>query len=70
MKNLIGKGQHIVNVGNHPHIKLVGKAKEQKQYKTIYIHNKSLQDTQNIDIKCVKKCKQEGRKVQMQGCCI
>lgn len=55
MKNLIGKGQHIVNVGNHPHIKLVGKAKEQKQYKTIYIHNKSLQDTQKNRYKMCQK---------------
>ena len=28
MKKLIGKGKHIVKVGNHPHTKLLGRLKD------------------------------------------
>ena len=46
MKKFTGKGKHTVKVGNHAHIKLVGRLKG-KSSKIICIHNKQLKDTQN-----------------------
>ena len=45
MKKLTGKGKHIIKVGNHPHIKLVGRLKD-KSSKIICILNKQLRNTQ------------------------
>ena len=45
-KKLTGKGKHIVKVGNHSLIKLVGRLKD-KSSKIIYIHIKQLRERQN-----------------------
>ena len=50
MKKFIGKGEHRVKVGNHPHTKVVGTLKD-KSSKIMCIHNKQLTDIQRISCK-------------------
>ena len=45
-EKLTGKGKHIVKVGDHLHMKLVGRLKD-KSGKITCIYNKQLRDTQN-----------------------
>ena len=40
------KGKHVLKIGNHRHINLMGRLKDKKG-KVICIHNKQLKDTQN-----------------------